>query len=33
LHRTDSGWALQPQPARLEHDLAGLAVAAGVDVA
>lgn len=33
LHRADHGWALQPQPARLDHDLAGLATAAGVDVA
>jgi hypothetical protein len=32
LHRTDHGCELQPQPARLEYDLAGLATAAGVDV-
>ncbi len=32
LHRADHGWELQPQPARLEYDLAGLATAAGVDV-
>jgi hypothetical protein len=33
LHRGDHGWALRPQPARLDHDLAGLATAAGIDVA
>ena len=33
LHRTPHGWTLQPRPAALDLDLAGLATAAGVDIA
>ncbi|TQM11157.1 DUF4041 domain-containing protein [Pseudonocardia kunmingensis] len=32
MHRVEHGWVLQPEPSRLDHDLAGLAAAAGVDV-
>jgi stress response protein SCP2 len=32
LHRRPEGWALQPQPAALDLDLASLATAAGVDI-